>query len=108
MSDSWHILERTVDGMSRQFGRDVDMIWRFCRNRTARARQKHQAREIEERNRRQMESNERLQSEQHRQWLEMVERQNIRGHAGDATPEEAREALRGRGGRRNPLDDRWF
>jgi hypothetical protein len=109
MSDnSWHILERTVDGMSRDLARDVGMVWRFCRNRAARARQLREAREADRLARRQMEISERLQQEQRRQWLEMVQRQNIRGHAGNATPEEARQALRGRGGRPNPLDDRWF
>ena len=58
--------------------------------------------------RRQMENSERIQQEQRRQWRELVERQNVRGHAGNATPDEARAALRGRGGRANPLDDRWF
>jgi hypothetical protein len=45
---------------------------------------------------------------QRRQWFDLVERQRVRGHAGNATQEEARAALRGRGGRPNPLDDRWF
>jgi hypothetical protein len=40
--------------------------------------------------------------------LQQVERQMARGSAGDATQEEAREALHGRGGGANPLDDRWF
>lgn len=40
--------------------------------------------------------------------LQQVERQMARGAAGDASQEEAREALRGRGGRANPLDERWF
>jgi len=62
---------------------------------------KAEARRAEERARREAEA-------QQREWRALVERQKIRGHAGDATPEEAREALRGRGGRRNPLDDRWF
>jgi hypothetical protein len=69
---------------------------------------KAEAREAERLASRQSRNNDRIQREQRRQWLEMVERQNIRGHAGNATPEEARAALRGRGGRPNPLDDRWF
>ncbi|MBV9152697.1 MAG: hypothetical protein JO204_13065 [Alphaproteobacteria bacterium] len=84
------------------------MIWRFGRNRAAKAKQRREAREAERLARKQMEINERMQQEQRRQWQEMVQRQNVRGHAGDATPEEARQALRGRGGRPNPLDDRWF
>jgi hypothetical protein len=106
--DSWRILEHTVDGMSRNLGRDVGMIWRFCRNRAARARVRREEQEAARLARRQMETSERIQQQQRRQWMQMVERQNVRGHAGDATPEEARQALRGRGGRANPLDDRWF
>lgn len=69
---------------------------------------KAEARDAARLARRQMEISERIQQEQRRQWLEMVQRQNVRGHAGNATQEEAREALRGRGGRANPLDNRWF
>jgi hypothetical protein len=72
------------------------------------SRIKAEARDAARRARRQTESNERIQREQRRQWFEQVQRQNVRGHAGNATQEEARAALRGRGGRPNPLDDRWF
>jgi hypothetical protein len=41
-------------------------------------------------------------------WLAMVQRQHVRGTAGDASQADARAALSGRGGRPNPLDDRWF
>src|ERR1700744_1580944 len=99
MSDnSWRILEHTVDQCSRDLIRDVGMIWRWGRARAARAQARREEQEAARRARRQMEISERIQSEQRRQWLEQVQRQNVRGHAGDATPEEARQALRGRGG----------
>jgi hypothetical protein len=40
--------------------------------------------------------------------LKRVEGQMSRGSAGFANQNEAREALRGRGGRSNELDERWF
>lgn len=46
--------------------------------------------------------------QQRREWFDAVERQKTRGDAGDATQDEAIEALRGRGGRSNPLDERKF
>ncbi len=45
---------------------------------------------------------------QQERWLEEVNRQKARGHAGNASPETARAALGGRGGRPSKLDDRWF
>ena len=45
---------------------------------------------------------------QRKAWLEMVQRQHVRGTAGDATQADARAALSGRGGRPNPLDEGWF
>jgi len=40
--------------------------------------------------------------------LKLVQGQMARGRAGDATEAQAHEALRGRGGRANKLDERWF
>ena len=45
---------------------------------------------------------------QQNKWRELVERQKVRGEAGNASYEEAAEALRGSGGRPNPLDQRKF
>jgi len=45
---------------------------------------------------------------QHKEWRALVERQKVRGEAGNATYEEAADALRGAGGRPNPLDQRKF
>ena len=45
---------------------------------------------------------------QQKEWRGMVERQKVRGEAGNASYEEAAEALRGAGGRPNPLDQRKF
>ena len=45
---------------------------------------------------------------QQKEWRELVERQKVRGEAGNASYEEAAEALRGAGGRPNPLDQRKF
>ena len=45
---------------------------------------------------------------QRKEWRELVERQKVRGEAGNASYEEAAEALRGAGGRPNPLDQRKF
>ncbi len=63
----------------------------------ARARAKRQALE-----------DERASRKQQRQWLDAVERQQARGHAGFATEAEARAALRGRGGRPGKLDQMKF
>ena len=65
----------------------------------ARARRKS----VSDARRAERESGERLQ-----RWHEFTQQQKARGKAGDATQESAREALRGNGGRRSPLDDRWF
>lgn len=43
-----------------------------------------------------------------RERLRRVQLQMARGSAGNASPQQAREALRGRGGRANDLDERWF
>ena len=43
-----------------------------------------------------------------REKLKRVEGQMARGTAGDASEEQARDALRGRGGRTNKLDDLSF
>jgi hypothetical protein len=51
---------------------------------------------------------ERRSQQQQRQWRDEVQRQMSRGRAGDASPQSARDALGGRGGRRSELDDRWF
>jgi hypothetical protein len=45
---------------------------------------------------------------QQQKWLDDVRRQNARGKAGNASPEDAAAALRGRGGRPNKLDNEWF
>jgi hypothetical protein len=57
---------------------------------------------------RQARADERASRRQRQEWFDVVERQKTRGDAGNATQEEAREALRGRGGRPNPLDERRF
>jgi hypothetical protein len=62
---------------------------------------KAKARRAEKRARREAEA-------QRKEWRELVERQNVRGSAGNASYEEAAEALRGAGGRPNPLDQRKF
>jgi hypothetical protein len=64
-------------------------------------RGKGQARRAEKRARREAEA-------QRKEWRELVERQKVRGEAGNASYEEAAEALRGAGGRPNPLDQRKF
>jgi hypothetical protein len=62
---------------------------------------KGKARRAEKRARRETEA-------QHKEWRELVERQKTRGEAGNASYAEAAEALRGAGGRPNPLDQRKF
>ena len=62
---------------------------------------KAEARRAEKRARREAEA-------QQKKWRDLVERQKVRGEAGNATYEEAAEALRGAGGRPNPLDQRKF
>lgn len=47
-------------------------------------------------------------AERQRAWLRMMQRQARERRAGDATREDARRLLGGRGGRRNPLDKRKF
>jgi len=51
---------------------------------------------------------ERQAAELARERLRRVEEQMARGKAGDATEAQAREALQGRGGRPNKLDERMF
>jgi hypothetical protein len=51
---------------------------------------------------------ERASRRQQQHWYALVERQKARGNAGFASEAEAREALRGRGGRQSNLDDRYF
>ena len=53
-------------------------------------------------------ADERASLERQRRWLEFAEAQKSRGKAGNATPEQAHDALSGRGGRRSDLDDKWF
>jgi predicted rRNA methylase YqxC with S4 and FtsJ domains len=62
---------------------------------------KGKARRAEKRARREAEA-------QRKEWRELVERQKTRGEAGNTSYEEAAEALRGAGGRPNPLDQRKF
>ena len=66
-----------------------------------RLRAKGKARLAERRARRETEA-------QHKEWRALVERQKVRGEAGNASYDEAAEALRGAGGRPNPLDQRKF
>jgi Outer membrane efflux protein len=66
-----------------------------------RLHRKAKARQAEQRARSEAEA-------QRREWRELVERQKVRGEAGNASYEEAAEALRGAGGRPNPLDQRKF
>jgi hypothetical protein len=53
-------------------------------------------------------ADERTSRRRQQQWLDGVRRQKARGEAGDATQDEARAALRGRGGRQSELDERFF
>jgi hypothetical protein len=108
MPDSWHILERSVEDISRGLTRDVGMIWRWGRARAARARQKREAREAEDRARREALKEQRKSEKQQKEWLAQISREKTFGDAGNATEAEAMEMARGRVGRRNPLDDRKF
>lgn len=45
---------------------------------------------------------------QRRAWLEIVKQQMAYGSAGDASREEARAALSGRGGRASKFDEEFF
>jgi hypothetical protein len=49
---------------------------------------------------------ERESSAQRERWLKFVRQQNSKGTGGDLDQRRAREALRGRGGRRSKFDDR--
>jgi hypothetical protein len=51
---------------------------------------------------------ERASRKQQQRWYALVEQQKARGNAGFASEAEAREALRGRGGRQSNLDEKWF
>jgi len=77
--------------------RDTMMVWRWGSARRERARNDRNAAETE-----------RKALAQHQKWLQAVTNQMARGKAGDASPEEAAAALRGRGGRPNKLDEKWF
>jgi hypothetical protein len=57
---------------------------------------------------RRAQAHERASRRQRDEWVEQVRRQKARGGARDATEAEAVAVLRGRGGRRSPLDDRKF
>jgi hypothetical protein len=95
--DPWETMGDAVA----QAGRDALWLWRLAAARSARAQAKRQAAQ-------QASENERKAKEQRRKWLEHVRKQMARGEAGDASQEDARSALRGRGGRPNPLDDQFF
>jgi hypothetical protein len=51
---------------------------------------------------------ERRANERQRAWLRRMQREARERWAGDASREDARRLLGGRGGRRNPLDERKF
>jgi RPA family protein len=90
------------------FAQNMAQAWRLV---TAKRAQKRLEREQEEKERQARERAEQqaAAAEQQRQkWFEQVERQMARGTAGNASREHARAALRGRGGRPNPLDDTLF
>jgi hypothetical protein len=95
--DPWQGLGEAVA----QTGSDVIGLWLRARARKAQA----QAQRLAEQ---QARENERKAKDQRRKWLEHVRKQMARGEAGDASQEDARAALRGRGGRPNPLDDQFF
>ena len=57
---------------------------------------------------RRAQARERASRRQREEWVRQVREQRARGGARDATEAEAVAALRGRGGRRSPLDDRKF
>jgi len=77
--------------------RDTGLLWNWSRARSAR----RQAQAAQER----AEVEARLEA---RRQMEFVERQMSRGRAGDASEAQAQEALRGRSGRANKLDEWWF
>ena len=45
---------------------------------------------------------------QRQQWFALMQKQMARGSAGDASPDEARAALRGSGGRASKLDKEFL
>jgi hypothetical protein len=57
---------------------------------------------------RRAQARERASRRQREEWIQRVREQSARGRAREATEAEAQAALRGRGGRRSPLDDRKF
>jgi hypothetical protein len=77
--------------------RDTFLLVRWMLRLNPRARAMREAR-----------AGERASRRRQQQWLDDVRRQKARGEAGDATQADARAALRGRGGRRSALDDRYF
>jgi hypothetical protein len=84
-----------------QFIADCIQVSRASREKAAQKRAQEKA--LSDARTAERESRERLQ-----RWREFTEQQKARGKAGDASQDTAREALRGNGGRRSPLDDRWF
>jgi len=81
--------------------------WSFGRGRAARRERRRAAKE-QRRAELAMRIAERRAELLARERLRRVQLQMARGSAGDASPQQAREALRSRGGRANDLDERWF
>ena len=72
------------------------------------ARLKRQAERAGRDAKREVELAEKRATERQRAWLRMMQKQARARWAGDASRDDARRLLSGRGGRRNPLDERKF
>ena len=82
----------------------VGDLWQY----SAIARERKQQEKLQKQAMRDARVAERESRAQQERWLEIVQQQNARGNAGDAEEADAVDALRGSGGRRSNLDDRWF
>lgn len=90
-------LGRAVGDIVAQAGSDTFRLLRWLAAADRKSAAKRQARQ-----------DQRASQAQQKKWLEQVSRQMARGQAGDASQEDARAALRGRGGKPSDMDDQWF
>jgi hypothetical protein len=88
---------RAIGEILNQAGQDVWWLAKLFAGAGGKAAARRKARE-----------DQRASEAQQKKWLEQVSRQMARGTAGDASQEDARAALRGRGGKPSDLDDKWF
>jgi hypothetical protein len=88
---------RALAEIINQAGRDVGWLAKLFAGAGRRSQARWKARE-----------DQRASQAQQKKWLEQVSRQMARGTAGDASQEDARAALQGRGGKPSDLDDKWF